>query len=126
MVRPWPWFSHRTLAEVDETERLLADHRRGWKFNGIDGPKAVRLYRLLDMRDRANPGPPEETGECRMSECRHCCFWSDQIARPSQYTGRIEAMCLSEASPYTGQYTGESDGCSFGKEGEPIDQETRS
>ncbi len=58
----FPWRAHRTLAEVAETDRLLAERqRRVWKFNGIDGPTAQRLYRLLDMRDRANP--PEDEPE---------------------------------------------------------------
>lgn len=50
-ARPFPFFGHRTLAEVDETAMLLADRH-------IRLSERKRLARLLRMRQRNNPPPP--------------------------------------------------------------------
>ena len=51
----FPWRSHRTLAEVAETEQLLTSREeRTWPKAGV---KARRLDLLLGKRDQNNPAP---------------------------------------------------------------------
>ncbi len=56
-IRRWPWLGHRTLAEVAETERLLAERARGEPYYGNN---TKRLEVLLIKRDRYNPPPITE------------------------------------------------------------------
>ncbi len=48
----FPWLTHRTLAEVDETARLLERKRLG---RAVVGLRARRLDELLDRADMNNP-----------------------------------------------------------------------
>jgi hypothetical protein len=55
-LRPFtPFYSHRTLAEVDETERLLA-------LPNFGGTRELRLAELLAREDANNPPPIEPDG----------------------------------------------------------------
>jgi hypothetical protein len=48
----FPFLTHRTMAQVTETEKLLAGKYRG-------GHRERRLDKLLDLRDANNPPPIE-------------------------------------------------------------------
>lgn len=58
----WPWFGHRSLAEVDETQRLLLSKAAR---NGRPLPNKgdERLAALLWKARRANPPAERERGD---------------------------------------------------------------
>lgn len=57
-VMPWPWFGHRTLAEVDLTERLIVESRT----RILSAREQIRLGRLLYKAARHNPPADDQAG----------------------------------------------------------------
>jgi hypothetical protein len=54
-MQRFPFLTHRTIAQVDQTEKLLAKRRA----KVVAGRAARRLDELLDLRDANNPPPTE-------------------------------------------------------------------
>jgi hypothetical protein len=55
-ARGFPWLSHRTLAQVRQTEELTAKSDRGERFERSE----ITEFRILLVRSRKNNPPPAD------------------------------------------------------------------
>jgi hypothetical protein len=58
-----------------------------------------------------------------LRNCENCRYWSDRNARISE-RGKLEALCLSSASPHADSYTEAKIFCESWCMGSPIDDVT--